>query len=104
MDPEVVAAVRELTARVPGLGVNAMVKHIRAERPELADRVNAKAVRAAKTALATEAEGGEHYGPAQLGGLRGHPGRCRVAAAANDPAQRQRLWQVSDDLIKATLG
>ena len=55
-------------------------------------------------ATAAEAKGGEHYGPAQLGGLRGYPGRCRVAAAANNPAQRQRLWEVSDDLIKATLG
>ena len=50
-------------------------------------------------ATATTAQGGEHYGPGGLGGLRGHPARCRVAPAALDPKQRERLWQLSEDLI-----
>lgn len=50
-------------------------------------------------ATATTAQGGEHYGPDGLGGLRGHPTLCRVAAAALDPKQRERLWQLSEDLI-----
>lgn len=50
-------------------------------------------------ATATTAQGGEHYGPDGLGGLRGHPTLCRVAPAALDPKQRERLWQLSEDLI-----
>jgi len=50
-------------------------------------------------ATAPSAQGGEHYGPNQLGGLRGHPCRCRVAPAANNPADRKRLWQLSEQLI-----
>ena len=50
-------------------------------------------------ATATTAQGGEHYGPGGLGGLRGHPARCRVAPAALDPKQREQLWQLSEDLI-----
>ena len=50
-------------------------------------------------ATAPSAQGGEHYGPNQLGGLRGHPCRCRVALAANKPAERQRLWSLSEQLI-----
>lgn len=53
-------------------------------------------------ATANTAQGGEHYGPDQLGGLRGYPRRCRVAAAALDPDERQRLWQVSESLINRT--
>ena len=50
-------------------------------------------------ATATTAQGGEHYGPDGLGGLRGYPTLCRVAPAALDPKQRERLWQLSEDLI-----
>ena len=32
-------------------------------------------------------------------GLRGHPTLCRVAPATLDPKQRERLWQLSEDLI-----
>ena len=53
-------------------------------------------------ATANTAQGGEHYGPDQLGGLRGYPRRCRVAAAALDPDERQQLWQVSESLINGT--
>lgn len=55
-------------------------------------------------ATADSAEGGEHYGPDRLGGLRGHPRRQRVAAAAEDPLQRERLWQLSLALIEARPG
>ena len=50
-------------------------------------------------ATAPSAQGGEHYGPNQLGGLRGHPCRCRVAPAANNPVERERLWNLSEQLI-----
>ena len=50
-------------------------------------------------ATAATAQGGEHYGPGGLAGLRGHPALCRIAPAALDPEQRQRLWQLSEELI-----
>ena len=68
MDAQVVAAVRELLARAPGVGVNAMVKHIRGEWPELADRVNAKVVRQAKAVLAVEAAAAEGESVSYEGG------------------------------------
>ena len=52
-------------------------------------------------ATATSAQGGEHYGPGGWGGLRGEPARCRIAPAALDPHQRQRLWSLSEELIGA---
>lgn len=52
-------------------------------------------------ATAPEAEGGGHYGPSQLGGLKGWPVPVPVAAAARDPQQRQRLWQISAELCAA---
>ena len=52
-------------------------------------------------ATAETAQGGEHYGPDQWGGMRGHPTRCRIAPAALDREQRQRLWQLSEQLISA---
>ena len=50
-------------------------------------------------ATAATVSGGDHYGPDQLGGLRGYPTRCRVAPAALDAEQRQRLWQLSETYI-----
>ena len=50
-------------------------------------------------ATATSAQGGEHYGPGGLGGMRGYPALCRIAPAALDPEQRRRLWQISEKLI-----
>ena len=50
-------------------------------------------------ATAATAQGGEHYGPEQFGGLRGAPALCRVAPAASQPAERQRLWSLSEQLI-----
>ena len=50
-------------------------------------------------ATAPSARGGEHYGPGGFGGLRGSPCQCRIAPAALDPAQRDRLWSLSQDLI-----
>ena len=52
-------------------------------------------------ATAGTAQGGEHYGPGSWGGLRGEPARCRIAPAALDPHQRQRLWSLSEELIGA---
>ena len=50
-------------------------------------------------ATAASAQGGEHYGPGGLGGMRGYPALCRIAPAALDPEQRRRLWQISEKLI-----
>ena len=50
-------------------------------------------------ATAATAQGGEHYGPEQFGGLRGAPVLCRVAPAAKQPTERQRLWSLSEQLI-----
>ncbi|MCS5697858.1 oxidoreductase [Cyanobium sp. FGCU-52] len=54
-------------------------------------------------ATAPEAEPGGHYGPNQWGGMRGWPTAVRIAPAALDPGQRQRLWQVSEELVAQTL-
>ena len=51
-------------------------------------------------ATASDAQGGEHYGPSQLGGLRGDPKQQPVARAAKDQSQRQRLWTVSESLTE----
>jgi protochlorophyllide reductase len=48
-----------------------------------------------RAATAATAQGGEHYGPDRLSGMRGWPTLCRVAPAALDAGQRGRLWQVS---------
>jgi protochlorophyllide reductase len=52
-------------------------------------------------ATAPEAEPGGHYGPDQLGGMRGWPAAARVAPAALAASERQRLWQVSETLCAA---
>ena len=52
-------------------------------------------------ATAASAQGGEHYGPGGWGGMRGYPALCRIAPAALDPEQRQRLWALSEELIDA---
>ena len=52
-------------------------------------------------ATAPTAQGGEHYGPAHFGGLRGFPKRQPVATAARDSRQRQRLWELSETLLQA---
>lgn len=49
-------------------------------------------------ATAPEATAGGHYGPDQLGGIKGHPTPVRIAPAALDPALRQRFWAVSEEL------
>jgi len=49
-------------------------------------------------ATAPDATPAGHYGPDQLGGLKGHPTPVRMAPAAQDQALRQRLWQVSEEL------
>jgi protochlorophyllide reductase len=52
-------------------------------------------------ATAPEARPGGHYGPNQLGGLRGWPTQVRLAPAALDAAQRRQLWQRSEALTGA---
>jgi protochlorophyllide reductase len=52
-------------------------------------------------ATAPEARPGGHYGPNQLGGLRGWPTEVRIAPAALAATQRQQLWQQSEALTGA---
>jgi protochlorophyllide reductase len=49
-------------------------------------------------ATAVGARPAGHYGPDQLGGMRGFPTEVRVAPAALDAEQRRRLWRVSEEL------
>ena len=49
-------------------------------------------------ATAPEATPGGHYGPNEFGGMRGWPTEVRIAPAALDADQRQRLWQRSEEL------
>jgi protochlorophyllide reductase len=49
---------------------------------------------------APEAEPGGHYGPSQLGGIKGWPRAVPMAKPALDPAQGSRLWQVSEALTQ----
>ena len=51
-------------------------------------------------ATASSAQGGEHYGPGAFGGLRGEPRLQPVAAAARDGDQRERLWSLSETLLR----
>ena len=51
-------------------------------------------------ATAAEAQPAGHYGPSQFGGMRGWPASVRPAPAALDPAQGERLWQVSEELCR----
>lgn len=55
-------------------------------------------------ATAPEATPAGHYGPDQLGGMKGYPTPVRIAPAAQDADQRMRLWQVSEELGQAVLG
>ncbi|MGA1304311.1 MAG: oxidoreductase [Cyanobium sp.] len=54
-------------------------------------------------ATAPEAAPGGHYGPDQLGGMRGYPKPVRIAPAALDAQQRRRLWEVSESLTGVML-
>ena len=47
---------------------------------------------------APEAQPGGHYGPSELGGIKGWPKAVPMAKAALDRAQGARLWQVSEEL------
>jgi protochlorophyllide reductase len=55
-------------------------------------------------ATAPEATPAGHYGPNQLGGMKGYPTPVRIAPAAQDADQRERLWQLSEELGQAVLG
>lgn len=54
-------------------------------------------------ATAPDAIPGGHYGPDQLGGMRGYPKPVRIAPAARDAQQRRRLWEVSEALTGVAL-
>ena len=52
-------------------------------------------------ATAPAARPGGHYGPDQLGGMRGYPKEVPVAPAATDGQQRLKPWQLSEQLTAA---
>ena len=52
-------------------------------------------------ATAPAARPGGHYGPDQLGEMRGYPKEVPVAPAATDGQQRLKLWQLSEQLTEA---
>ena len=54
-------------------------------------------------ATAPDATPGGHYGPDQLGGLRGWPTPVRIAPAALDAGSCLRLWQCSEELTAMAL-
>ncbi|GCE64875.1 hypothetical protein OMCYN_00798 [cyanobiont of Ornithocercus magnificus] len=51
-------------------------------------------------ATAGTAKGGEHYGPASLGGIRGFPKCWPVARAAMNVSACKRLWRISEMLLE----
>jgi protochlorophyllide reductase len=52
---------------------------------------------------APEATPGGHYGPSQLGGIKGRPKAVPMAPVALDQTLAQRFWQVSEDLCAQVL-
>jgi len=52
---------------------------------------------------APEAQPGGHYGPSELGGIKGWPKSVPMAAAARDQALTERFWQVSEALCTQVL-
>ena len=46
--------------------------------------------------------GGDYVGPSGVGEMRGHPRSVRMTAAARDPLDAKRLWEVSEDLTGVT--
>jgi NAD(P)-dependent dehydrogenase (short-subunit alcohol dehydrogenase family) len=53
-------------------------------------------------AAASDAQGGEFYGPDGFGEMRGLPTRVPPSRPALDPAVRRRLWQACEQLTKVT--
>jgi len=51
-----------------------------------------------RAATDPEAQGGDYYGPAGLGELRGSPRKVRYAKKAHDAQLARRLWQASEFL------
>ena len=49
-------------------------------------------------ATAPDVHGGEYFGPASLGGMRGPPVRAPATRTARDPELAARLWEVSEEL------
>lgn len=52
---------------------------------------------------APEAQCGGHYGPSQLGGIKGWPKPVPMAPAAQDQALAERFWQVSAELCRKAI-
>lgn len=55
-------------------------------------------------ATAAEVRGGDFFGPAGAGEMRGRVTRVQASAAARDPESARRLWSVSEELTDVRYG
>lgn len=55
-----------------------------------------------RAATAKDVKGGEYYGPANMSNWRGYPVVNTLADKAMDTVERQKLWQVSEELTNTT--
>ena len=51
-------------------------------------------------ATSPDVKGGEYYGPGRLKGLRGYPTKVRSSKNSYDIAIAEKLWIVSEELIR----
>lgn len=54
-----------------------------------------------RAATAPTVKGGEYYGPAKMSNWRGYPVMNEPAEKALDPKERQRLWNISEELTNS---
>jgi NAD(P)-dependent dehydrogenase (short-subunit alcohol dehydrogenase family) len=94
------------TAAHPGLSRTELFRHLSpaarvefvlVERP-LAQSAAMGALPTVRAATDPAARGGDYFGPAGWGGLRGYPRTVTSSEASHDEAVQQRLWQESERL------
>jgi NAD(P)-dependent dehydrogenase (short-subunit alcohol dehydrogenase family) len=73
-----------------------MVLLARVGNPVLGQRASHGAWPQLYAATAPEVAGGQLIGPGGPGELRGHPKLVKLSAAATDPANARRLWEISE--------
>jgi NAD(P)-dependent dehydrogenase (short-subunit alcohol dehydrogenase family) len=91
-------AATELFANGPGRSSLLAVVSRRVVCPLLGHSAASGALPLLYAATATEARGGSLYGPTGLFEMKGPPGFCRFAPAAQDAAVADRLWSASERL------
>ena len=55
-----------------------------------------------RAATDPDVAGGEYYGPAGLGEMKGHPTRVGMSSRAKDEDVARRLWEISEHLTEVT--